>query len=162
MIPTNWNLLCQHFDCFFLGGNKKHTLPLIALIDKISERLAGIARVIAINCNASTIVGVLLQNLTSKPSAEDEKVLNNQFFVNYDSLSDWLFPPILFSSYPYPEAGARAFYNLLPCFTPRFLQVFYDNTLKYIIKISLTRLYILKDLKSIISNQLFPLETSTW
>lgn len=55
------DLLCQHFDCFFLGGNKKHTLALIALIDKIFERFAGITRVIAINCNASTIVGVLLQ-----------------------------------------------------------------------------------------------------
>ena len=62
----------------------------VALIDKISERLAGIARVIAINCNASTIVGVLLQNLTSKPSAEDEKVLNNQFFVNYDILCAYI------------------------------------------------------------------------
>ena len=73
----NWNLLCQHFDCFFLGGNKKYTLAFIALIDKIFERFAGITRVIAINCNASTIVGVLLQNLTSKASAEDEKVLND-------------------------------------------------------------------------------------
>ena len=71
------HLSCQHFDCLFLGGNKKHTIALIAFIDEIFEGLAGVARVIAINRNSPTIVGVLLQNFTCKACAENEEIFND-------------------------------------------------------------------------------------
>lgn len=40
--PTNSNLPSQHIDCSFSGCDKEHIFSFVALIDKISERLAGI------------------------------------------------------------------------------------------------------------------------
>lgn len=69
----SWNLPSKHINRFFLRCDKEHVFPLVALVNKIFQRLACVMGVIAENCNASAVIDVLLQNLARQPGAENKK-----------------------------------------------------------------------------------------
>ena len=68
-LSTNPVLPAQAIDSLILGRNKEHIMSLVALINEVMQRLAGVMRIIAVDSDPSAIVDVLLKNLSSRQPA---------------------------------------------------------------------------------------------
>lgn len=86
--PERWSVSCILYVCQPLQGllfcaYKEKILPLVRLIDKIVQGLAGIVGKIPENSRFHMIIDKLLQNFPCKPSAEDKEILAYKALVQH-------------------------------------------------------------------------------
>lgn len=90
--PPGKYLLAEFLNGFFFGRHKEETSAVIALIDKIMERLAGVAGVITDKGCADTVICEFLEDFPGKPRTEDEEITAYGCLVqNYGGASGFVF-----------------------------------------------------------------------